>query len=291
MSERSTAPRHLYGVLGSPLAQSLSPALFTWAFARLDWPGAYFAWEKEAHELSAFFRSVRSLPIQGLSVTVPHKEAVILFMDDLTARAKRVGAVNTVFWQAKKLVGDNTDVAGFLAPLAGRELPETAFVLGAGGAARAILAGLAERGLDRVSVAARSRARAEALAEDFNCEVVAWEERMVHALGLESGLLVNATPLGMKGKAEDQSPLPEETFARLAAKAGDEINDFIVYDAVYNPAGTRLLREAAAHGLNIVDGLGFFAAQALAQLERWTGKKLPADELRAYVGRLLSSQG
>ncbi|MDR0338933.1 MAG: shikimate dehydrogenase, partial [Desulfovibrio sp.] len=151
-------PLHMYGILGTPLAQSLSPAIHNRAFASLGHPGAYFAWEKQDSELPAFFEAVRGLPIAGLSVTIPHKRTVMAFLDEISPEARRAGAVNTVFRRNEQLVGDNTDVEGFLWPLCAREaaLPSAGLVLGAGGACRAALAGLSALGMTNLVVAARN---------------------------------------------------------------------------------------------------------------------------------------
>lgn len=267
------APEHLFGILGKPLAQSLSPALHTWAFARTGFAGAYCAWEKGAEELPEFFRAVRCLPIAGLSVTIPHKQAVLPFLDGLTPRAGALGAVNTIFWRENRLMGENTDADGFLAALSRHKgaLPPSALVLGAGGACRAALAGLRELGFARVYVAARKLNKAALLAHDFGCLAVPWEERERVLSSLDSCLIVNATPLGMRGADVGASPLSEDALAALARRAGKGNAPSLVYDLVYSPRQTRLLRMAEEQGLGTVDGLAFFVAQGLMQFRIWTG--------------------
>ncbi|MDL2291060.1 shikimate dehydrogenase [Desulfovibrio sp. OttesenSCG-928-F20] len=282
------APQRLYGILGHPLAQSLSPELHMRSFALLGHAGAYFRWEKKADELPDFFRAVRSLPIAGLSVTVPYKEAVISFLDDISARARAAGAVNTIFWQGAKLLGDNTDIGAFMVPLKCRAgaLPRRALVLGAGGAARAALAGLCELAVPEVALSARNREKADELARVFGCLPLTWGEREDWLTSQESALIVNATPLGMHGVYEEQSPFSEETFARLAALC-DGPPPFVAYDVVYNPRKTLFLQHAARHMLECLDGLAFFISQAAAQQALWLGTHLAEEQLEAIAGELL----
>lgn len=268
---RAAAPKFLYGILGKPLGHSLSPLLHNWAFRELGHPGAYFAWEKSQEELDAFFEAARRLPIAGLSVTIPHKEAVIPFLDALCPRAARAGAVNTVFWSEGRLMGDNTDVGGFLSPLQQRSsLPPRALILGAGGVCRAALAGLQELGMESVTVAARNPDKAQGLARDFNCGVIPWDEREAKALDAAPLLLINATPLGMQGAAQSESPLPEGAWRGIAERGGSA-----AYDLVYSPSNTVFLAHARAAGVAALDGLDFFVSQAVQQLKLWTEKPLP----------------
>ena len=137
-------PQDIYGVIGWPLAQSLSPLIHNTGFQTLNLPGVYLRWEVAPDNLPRFLDAVRALPIRGLSVTIPHKVAVMPLLDGLTREAEAVGAVNTLFWEDGKLRGDNTDVTGFMAPLKALALPTDLpiLLLGAGGAARAVAAGL-----------------------------------------------------------------------------------------------------------------------------------------------------
>ncbi len=308
----SRAPTRLYGILGRPLGHSLSPALHSWAFARQGYAGAYLAWEKREDELPGFFAAVRSLPVAGLSVTLPYKEAVTAFLDGLTPRAIAVGAVNTVFWDEGRLLGDNTDVAGFLAPLRGacgappaggldlpvpqgiaaeKKAPAGAtgevVILGAGGVCRAALAALHELGFAKISVAARSPAKAGILQQVFGCGFIPWEEREEALLGRCPELLINATPLGMLGALEGQSPLPASFWPRLAARRKEAGSRCLVYEIIYRPAETLFLNHARAAGFAVLDGAEFFAAQAVEQFRIWTGLPLPFDAACGRVRELL----
>ena len=282
-----SVPRLLYGVCGYPLGQTLSPLLHTWAFARLGHPAAYLAWPQPQHNLPALIAAVRMLPIAGLSLTIPHKEAVIPLLDALTPAARSIGAVNTLFWQNEELWGDNTDLAGFLAPLAQRPCA-LALVLGGGGAARAVVAGLTQRGA-RVFVAVRDPAKAAELRNDFPCTLIPWEERL--QVRPEPGApfwVINTTPLGMRGKAEQETPYPAQTMSDAAKAAGDP-GLCLAYDLVYNPLQTRFLGDAARSGWASQDGLDMFVGQGAAQSAIWTGQSWPAAMLREARDLLLAS--
>lgn len=284
-------PKHLYGVLGNPLAQSMSPALHTWGFSLTRHPGAYFAWEKSEEDLPAFFAAVRCLPICGLSVTIPHKQAVIPYLDGLTPRARAVGAVNLVLWRDGGLWGDNTDVAGFVAPLLARKeqgerLPPATLLMGSGGAARAALAGLAELEAPEIYVSARSNEKARALAREFGCSFLLWEDRERALADLGPVLLINATPLGMYGDLRDLTPLP--SLSGLIPSRTAEAS--LAYDIVYNPVRTVFLADARSLNMACADGLDFFVAQGLEQFRLWTGLALPGDEARALLLHMMAGR-
>lgn len=287
------SPRYLYGIVGSPVGHSVSPALHGWGYARSGHPGAYFAFDKTPDALPAFVDAVRSLPVNGLSVTIPHKEAVIPLLDRVTERARAVGAVNTLFWDRGALLGDNTDVSGFTAPLRTDhpartpnlpQLPGRALVLGAGGACRAVLAGLGELGVKDILLCGRNREKTAALAGAFDCAPVDWKDRNA-ALSLPGPcLVVNATPLGMRGRFETGSPLEDDAFAAVPHP-----RLCMAYDIVYTPRETPFLRAAKKYGLHTVDGLPFLVAQGLEQFRIWTGKELDFAEALAFLERRLQT--
>lgn len=263
-------PQQLYGIIGYPLGHSQSPRVHNAAFQALNLAKVYMAWPTAPAKLPAFMEAVRTLPIAGLSVTIPHKESIIPLLDAITPAARQVGAVNTVFWQDGALCGHNTDMAGFMAPLRGKKY-SVALVLGAGGAARAVLAGLQELGCQRIVLTNRTLATAMALAHEFQLEVVPWEERT----DVQAHIIVNATPLGMLGEMQEQSPYPAAAFSR-GGKG-------LAYDLVYNPLYTRFLQDAAAAGWAVQDGLDMFVAQADEQFRLWTQCPLDRDATRAVI--------
>ncbi|MBG0791021.1 MAG: shikimate dehydrogenase [Desulfovibrionaceae bacterium] len=259
-----------FGIIGWPLGHTMSPTLHNWGFERLAIDAAYSAWPVMPGDLESFMGQVRARPVSGLSVTIPHKRAVMQFLDRITDRAKAVGAVNTLFWDGDALCGENTDVVGVIAPLKGLDaLPRSAIVLGAGGAARAALAGLKELAVPSVAVANRTRQKADDLAADFGADCVDWENRMDRPWEL----ILNATPLGMAGEHADATPWAADRFP----------SDAIAYDIVYNPLETRFLREAAAAGCATVSGLEMFLHQGLAQFRLWTGQNLDEDGARELL--------
>ncbi|MFP5239914.1 MAG: shikimate dehydrogenase [Acidobacteriota bacterium] len=277
--ENAAPPRQLFGIIGHPLGQTLSPLLHNWGFRRMGLAAVYVAFPTPPERLEDFIRAVRTMPVCGLSVTIPHKEAVMPLLDAVDPLAASVGAVNTLVWEGEpgsgRLVGHNTDVAGFSAPL--RKLPrvpESALVLGAGGAAKAVLAGLKELGVPRVAVANRTFERAQALAEAFGDQAIPWEERAA----FDAELVVNTTPVGMSGKGDGLSPMPAEYWTP----------GHIAYDIVYNPLLTPFLFQAREHGAAAIDGLAMFAGQGAAQFKLWTGLDLPLDEAQALLLRALS---
>lgn len=266
---------NVLGVLGYPLAQSLSPYLHSRAFRKEGIEAAYTAWEVAPENLASFMRQFRETPFSGASVTIPHKVAIIPFLDATTEEAKIIGAVNTLYWSDGKIIGHNTDMEGFIAPLRTRLPLPHVVIFGAGGATRAVLAGLSRCGVNTVTLMARKIERAERLASEFasgfaSCAVAEWEGRdTIIARIKEPVLVVNTTPLGMRGKAEGQSPLTGTAFA-AASRPGE----CIAYDIVYNPLKTPFLADAEAAGWQTIDGLIMFVRQAAAQFGLWTGKEM-----------------
>lgn len=267
------------GLTGYPLAHSLSPRIHAAALAACGLEGTYSLFPippEHPEALANLLERIRHGEIHGLNVTIPHKQTVLPLLDDLTETARAIGAVNTVFLRAHRLVGDNTDAPGFFSDLkrflqqAGRELPRTALVLGAGGSARAVVYALCRAGV-QVTVLARRLEQAQQLAAAFlPCAINAAAFTQLATLAISSStplLLVNTTPLGMSPHAET-SPWPEDL--PLPPQA-------VVYDLVYNPRETRLARQARAAGLPAETGLGMLIAQAALSFQAWTGCQPPHD--------------
>ncbi|HIW00896.1 MAG TPA: shikimate dehydrogenase [Candidatus Desulfovibrio intestinipullorum] len=267
----------LYCVIGQPLGHSLSPLIHNQAFAETGTEGVYLAFPQTEEHLAAFFEAMRILPISGCNITLPFKVRSMDYVDRVSERARRVGAINTVYWQDGALVGENTDVTGFMAPLLGRKFRQ-ALVLGAGGVSRAALAALQELGLERICLANRSHDRALELAAEFGTDCVPWEQRGE----VNCDLVVNATSLGMKGAREDDTPYEAGFFTGRTGLA---------YDIVYTPEQTRFLREAAAAGWQTQSGVAMFVEQARAAFALWTGVPMPAESAYAAVRRALAERG
>ncbi|MBU1002490.1 MAG: shikimate dehydrogenase [Proteobacteria bacterium] len=268
--------KRLYGIIGHPLGHTMSPALHNWAFGELGIAGEYRAFPTPPEELSEFMAQVRELPLSGLSVTIPHKLAVGNFLDGVSERVSKVGATNTLYWQGKRLLGENTDVYGFMAPLTQLATrPKSALVLGAGGAARAVVAGLLEIGVPEIVISNRNAHKAEGLAAEFAVSVQDWDERS----GFETELIINSTPLGMLGERVGQNPLPEG----LCLSPHQTL-----YDLVYNPVRTKFLQQGEAQGCRTIDGLTMFVHQAVEQFRLWTGQTFDLGQARKLIAALLA---
>ena len=275
----------LYGVTGWPLSQSLSPLLHNTGFTALGINALYMKWEVPPQKLPAFVESVRLLNIRGCSVTIPHKVELLPLLDEVSPLAKSVGAANTIYWKGESLCGENTDVAGFMAPLANVPLAGAdVLLLGAGGAARAVAAGLVTAGPQRparVFVATPSDKSHLPLAEEFGLTPLLWKDRHEPS----PLLVINTTPLGMRGKAEQDTPYDFSLSAPLAP-ASDGAATPLAYDIVYNPLETRFLREARAAGRRCISGLEMFFGQGDAQFRLWTGQGLPPESRSALEAAL-----
>ena len=267
-------------VVGHPIAHSRSPLIHGHWLAEHGIAGSYERIDVAPDAFAGFVSRLADEGFAGGNVTIPHKEVAHALAHRLTPRAARIGAVNTLVVEGDgRILGDNTDAPGFVAHLdqsLGLDWPErtdgSALVLGAGGAARAIVVGLAERGLERIVVANRSPERAATVAAlaPGHAEAVAWSEIPRHLP--ETGLLVNTTSLGMVGH-----PPLEVDLAPLPGRAA-------VADIVYAPLETHLLAEARARGLAAVDGLGMLLHQAVPGFAAWFGVR-PAvtPALRARI--------
>ena len=257
----------VYGVVGDPIAHSLSPAIMNAAFRRENVNAVYLA--LHAKTLKDLLACVKEIPIHGLSVTMPYKETILPHLDNTDSHSSKVGACNTVVRaQDGKLYGFNTDTAGIVRPLERRlNTLEGAriLVLGAGGAARAAVFGLKERGSE-VYILNRSLAAAKKLAHQAHARMV----KKPDLKKLAFDVIINATPVGMGNTRE--TPLQEK-----------EINARYVFDMVYDPAETRLLKLAKERGAQLIPGIEMFVHQAARQFEIWTGKPAPWDEMLRVV--------
>jgi shikimate dehydrogenase len=271
-------------VIGWPVAHSRSPVIHRYWLKLYGLDGAYEMEAVRPEEIEGFLKGLGKRGYAGANVTLPHKEAALGAADRSDEAATAIGAANTLWLDAKGLLhAGNTDAYGFMTHLAA-EAPDwnkgsrPVMVLGAGGAARAILHGLLEAGASKILLANRTEDRADALAQGFGSRVsvVPWEDRNRALAGC--GLLVNATSLGMTGKPPldlDLSALPK---------------DATVADIVYSPLETPLLAAAKARGNRIVDGLGMLLHQAVPGFERWFGVRPEVTpELRAHVAAHLGA--
>jgi 3-dehydroquinate dehydratase/shikimate dehydrogenase len=265
--EQVDVATRVYGVAGDPVAHSLSPAIMNAALRRENVNAVYVA--LHAKTLKDLLTCVREIPIHGLSVTMPYKQAILPYLDNTDSHTNKIGACNTVVRaQDGKLYGFNTDTSGVVRPLERRlSTLEGAkvLVLGAGGAARAAVFGLRERGAE-ISILNRSKAAGQKLARRAHARSV----KRADLKKLAFDVIINATPVGMGNLRE--SPLQEQ-----------EINARYVFDMIYDPVETRLLKLARERGAQVISGIEMFVHQAARQFEIWTGKPAPQDEMLQVV--------
>jgi len=273
---------HVHGLVGSPVMHSISPHVHNAAFEAEGINAVYIPFEVK--NLEAFIQRMvqpasREMDWQlgGLSVTAPHKLAVMQYLDWIDPRAIEIGAVNTIVIDGDKLRGYNTDVDGFIEPLLTAidlNADSRVAVIGAGGAANAVLWSLKKQGVE-VVLFARNVGKAQELAEKF--EVTCKE---LDGAGFEGfDVVVNATPLGSFGARQDQSPATSEQLRGVR----------LAYDLVYNPGETRFMREAAAVGCKTLGGMEMLVAQARRQFKLWTAKDAPAEVMHAAALRGLKT--
>jgi shikimate dehydrogenase len=274
------------GLIGYPLSHSLSPKIHTAALQSCGLQGNYSLFPirpEDKQNLEDLLYRVRSGEIHGLNVTIPHKQNLIPFLDELTPTASMIGAVNTIYSHNNILVGDNTDAPGFLVDLkkfltteTWRHGDLTALVLGAGGSARAVVYALVNDGWD-VTIAARRIEQSQELAFQFGkAKAIDFNPQMFQRSNLR--MIVNTTPVGMTPNI-DQSPWPENLpFPTSAA----------IYDLVYNPPETKLVQGARYQGLNATTGLGMLIEQAVLAFEIWTGYKPPREVMFEAVNQVTS---
>lgn len=266
-----TGRTKIFGIIGNPVSHSLSPLMHNAAFAELDVDAVYVPFQVE--DVAAAVAGIKGLSIRGASVTIPHKEAIIPYLDEIDPVAANIGAVNTLHLAERQggtiLCGSNTDWIG-----ANRALQEKTglegkriIILGAGGSARALGFGFQEAGAE-VVLCSRTESRGRALAAALNC---GWQS-LAEVGSLQGDILVNATSVGM-------APNVEESLMPTPVLAGFEV----VMDIVYAPLATRLLKDAAAVGCTTVNGLEMLLYQGVAQFELWTGKSAPVATMRRIL--------
>ncbi len=276
------------GLIGYPVSHSLSPKIQNASLKACRLEGEYSIYPVQPDDqkgLKDLLDRVRAGEITGFNVTIPHKQNVIPLLDELTLTAQAIGAVNTIYMRGNKLIGDNTDAPGFLAdlkkfiaespsPILGEGMEKSAIVLGAGGSARAVVYALLNDGWN-VTIAARRPDQARQLAETFPSYHLSLADFQTFQLATFN-LLVNTTPLGMTPKT-DTSPLPEEIAL---------LKDIMIYDLVYNPRETKLVKDARAQGCHAITGFGMLIEQAALSFEIWTGHNPLREVLYDAVSNL-----
>lgn len=277
----------IFALFGHPVAHSVSPLMHNRAFEELGLNCCYLAFDVKTEDLDVAVKAIRALGLGGANITIPHKERVVQYLDEVEEQARLIGAVNTVINRDGCMVGYNTDAPGFLESLR----CEAGFVpsgkgvviLGAGGAARAVAFALAFSGVKSLGIFNRNPSRAEELGKDISdlavCKV---ETGDLNGIALrralaKADLLVNATSVGMYPNVAE-SPLQDISHLRPG---------MLVCDLVYNPLKTRLLQEAEKRGCRTCSGLGMLVYQGALAFELWTGKRAPVAVMRQAAEEVL----
>ncbi|WP_019120017.1 shikimate dehydrogenase [Brevibacillus massiliensis] len=273
-----TSKTVLVGLLGHPVGHSQSPLMHNAAFAAQNLEFAYTAFDVAPDDLKDAVAGIRALGLRGVNVTIPHKVAIMPFLDRIDPLARRIGAVNTVVNDQGQLIGYNTDGLGYVRSLV-EEMKidlhdQAAVLLGAGGAARAVAFTLADQGVKQLKIYNRSREKAEFLAEQLKsiAAVKTIGPSELKAAVEAATLLINTTSIGMHPHV-DEMPIPAEWLHER----------LIVSDLIYNPLETKLLRHARQAGARTHSGVGMFVYQGALAYELWTGQPAPTELMRESV--------
>ena len=274
------ATTQIYGIFGHPVSQSLSPAMHNAAFRHLGLDCVYLAFDVDPRNVAQAVSSIRALGLCGINVTIPHKQSVMAGLDEIASEASMVGAVNTIVNENGRLKGYNTDVSGVLRALHS-ELEfaprgKNIFIVGAGGASRAVIVGMCTGGARSVSIVNRTYLKAEKLSEEFSPQFgsVAFsaapldDTDRVAELIAQADIVINCSSAGM-GDIEPLC-LPLDLLGK----------DCVVYDLVYKPPVTPLVRDSRALGLKAESGLGMLLYQGVDAFEIWTGEDVPVEVMR-----------
>ena len=265
----------VFGVIGDPVKHSLSPFMHNFAFKLSSFNGIYAAFNVK--NIAEAITGIRGLGIRGLSVTIPHKESVIPYVDSLTESAVKIGAVNTITNLNGVIEGDNTDWIGIV-----RSLKENTpikdkkvLVIGAGGASRAVCFGIEHEG-GELFICNRTPEKGRKLAEEFNGKYIGTELLKE----LKPDIIINTTSVGMYPKI-NASPVDKNVFS----------NCCVALDIVYNPIETKFLNDARKQGAKTISGIGMFVYQGGAQFEKWTGIKFPVQAIKEKIFKKLIKRG
>ena len=283
-----TGTTKLLGIIGDPVEHSFSPVMHNRAIASLGVDYVYLPLPVKPEDLAVAIAGFEAIGLVGFSITIPHKQAIIPLLSEVSDIAQGVGAVNTVYRTENGWYGTNTDVAGFISPLQAlnRDWSQTKVViLGYGGAARAVVVGCAQLGCTEIHVIGRNSQKLtqfqqswEHTALPVSINIHLWQQ--LPELISQADLLVNTTPVGMYPDL-DSSPVDQATIARLSANA-------IAYDLIYTPNPTKFLQQAEQQGAVIFDGLEMLVQQGVAAFKCWIGQTPPVDIMRQSLQEQLS---
>ena len=283
-----TGRTKLLGIIGDPVEHSLSPLMQNVAIAELKLDYIYVPFPVQNNKLEEALAGFTAIDLVGFNATIPHKQAIIPLLDEITPTAKAIGAVNTVWRTDRGWKGTNTDVTGFIAPLKKIALDWSdakAVVLGNGGAARAVVAGLAQLSITEINVVGRNKNKLAQFWQSWQdspsisnlIKIHSWEN--LSGLISSCNLLVNTTPIGMHPHV-DASPVSKDLMQKLPQNA-------IAYDLIYTPAPTEFLSLAEERGAKAIDGLEMLVQQGAAALEIWTDRPAPVNIMRRTLQQKL----
>ncbi len=280
MKQSISGTTQIYGLIGDPVEHSFSPPMMNAVFSYMNLDACYLAFQVDEKKVSEAIAGIRALNFAGVNVTVPHKSTVIPYLDEVSPLAKKIGAVNTISNVKGRLKGTNTDFSGFIRSLKTLNFSpkkKTIALLGSGGSARALVAGLADAGALRVMLHNRTAERAEKLVTEFSqyfplTQLEAVSLQTIHETPLD--LLVNTTTVGMFS-----SELPVDL------KKCRKIN--LLADIIYRPSQTSLLKQAEELGINAVNGIDMLLYQGCDAFTFWTGKQAPEEVMRSQLLSLI----
>lgn len=266
----------IFGIFGHPVEHTFSPRMHNAAFKKIDMDACYVPFAVSPDQLGAAIKAIVPLGICGLNITVPHKEKIIPFLDELSEEARYIQAVNTIQVEQGKLIGHNTDGRGFLRSLkenAGFNPRKKKFLfIGSGGAARAVSFSLAIAGAGSIAFRDLDREKADALARDIRSktgiQVASIDDESLPSYAAAADCLINATPLGLR--KSDPLPIAKELITQ----------NHLVCDLVYNPSETMLLKAAKSRGAKRLAGIGMLLFQGVIAFEIWTGKRAPVPTMK-----------
>ena len=278
------------GIIGYPLSHTLSPSMHNFIYQKLGIDVEYKKWEISPNNLKSHIEKINNENFIGANITVPYKEKIVPLLDEIRNEAKFTGAVNTIVKNNNKLIGYNTDVYGIEQTLdikLKNDVINNAVIFGAGGAAKAALFVLLQRGLNNLTIVNRTKSNALKMISKFNnvnCDqtiINLNEKSQIKSACLSADLIINTTILGMKGSGyEDISPI-DSTFID---------SNSVIFDMVYNPTKTQLIKIALERNANIIEGLNMLVYQAIESIELWTGIRPSFDDMYSKCKEILEGK-
>lgn len=278
------------GIIGYPLSHTLSPSMHNFIYQKLGIDVEYKKWEISPNNLKSHIEKINNENFIGANITVPYKEKIVPLLDEIRNEAKFTGAVNTIVKNNNKLIGYNTDVYGIEQTLdikLKNDVINNAVIFGAGGAAKAAFFVLLQRGLNNLTIVNRTKSNALKMISKFNnvnCDqtiITLNEKSQIKSACLSADLIINTTILGMKGSGyEDISPI-DSTFID---------SNSVIFDMVYNPTKTQLIKIALERNANIIEGLNMLVYQAIKSIELWTGIRPSFDDMYSKCKEILEGK-